>query len=53
MEKLRETISTYEAREGLATYINRIETFLDTDFITSVENKFKYQEYLGEMDETV
>ncbi len=38
MKKLKETISTYDAWEGLATYINRIETFLDTDFITSVEN---------------
>lgn len=38
MEKLKETISTYNAWEGLAVYINRIETFLDTDFITSVEN---------------
>ena len=38
MEKLRKTISAYDAWEGLGTYVNRIETFLDTDFITSVEN---------------
>ena len=38
MEKLRETISVYDAWEGLNTYINRIETFLETDFIISVEN---------------
>ena len=38
MEKLKQTISVYNAWEGLGTYINRIETFLDTDFITSVEN---------------
>jgi len=38
MEKFRETISVYDAWEGLGTYINRIETFLETDFITSVEN---------------
>ena len=38
MEKLRETISVYDAWEGLGTYVNRIETFLETDFITSVEN---------------
>ena len=54
MEKLRETISVYDTWEGLGTYVNRIETFLDTDFI----NKWvsitlygvKYQEYLGESD---
>ncbi|MBC2702933.1 abortive infection family protein [Desulfobacula sp.] len=38
MEKLRDTISTYDAWEGLSTYINRIETFLESDFISSVEN---------------
>ncbi|MBT3178381.1 MAG: abortive infection family protein [Desulfobacula sp.] len=38
MEKLKQTISAYDAWEGLIIYINRIETFLETDFITAVEN---------------
>ena len=38
MEKLKETISAYDAWEGLSAYIYRIETFLETDFITAVEN---------------
>lgn len=38
MEKLKETISVHVAWRELGTYINRIETFLESDFIISVEN---------------
>lgn len=47
MEKLRSTISQYGRWSPISQYIERIETFTDTDFSISIENAKSLLESIG------